>query len=194
MLTRQPLPREFYDRPAPEVARDLLGRLLLADSDEGIVGGLIVETEAYLAVGDPGCHAARSCTPRNQAMFGPPGQAYVYRIHRCVCLNVVTGPEGVPEAVLIRALQPLYGLDAMHRRRGQQAERQLCSGPGKLCQALAVTLEDHQADLTASRLWIEGEGQAGPVVNTTRIGLRADKGAELLLRYYLAANQYISKR
>lgn len=194
MLIRQPLPRDFYNRPAPEVARDLLGRLLVADSDEGLVGGLIVETEAYLATGDPGCHAARGCTPRNQAMFGPPGQAYVYRIHRCVCLNVVTGPAGVPEAVLIRALQPLYGLDAMHRRRGQQTERQLCSGPGKLCQALAVTLEDNQADLTASRLWIEGEGQAGPVVNTTRIGLRADKGAELLLRYYLAENQYISKR
>ena len=131
------LPREFFARSVHEVAPDLIGVTLLVDG----VGGTIVEVEAYDQE-DPAAHSFRGKTARNASMFGPPGHAYVYRsygIHWC--LNFVCEPEEVASAVLVRALEPVRGLDEMRRRRGLEDERLLCAGPGRLCQALGITRE-----------------------------------------------------
>src|SRR3989442_15747467 len=135
MTFRRMLKRDFFARSVHEVAPDLIGATLLVDG----VGGRIVEVEAYDQE-DPASHGHRGRTARNAAMFGPPGHAYVYRsygIHWC--LNLVCGEEGVPEAALIRALEPTHGVEVMRERRGLDEPRLLCAGPGRLCQQLAVT-------------------------------------------------------
>jgi DNA-3-methyladenine glycosylase len=191
-----PLPQAFYLQPTPLVARQLLGCLLIHDSPDGPVGGAIVETEAYLCADDPGCHAAVGRTRRNEPMFGPPGHAYIYQIHNRLCLNAVTAPEGVPEAILIRALEPTVGVDLMRRHRGREALKDLCSGPGKLTQALGLTLAHNRLPLTEPPLLIAAGGATdpSPIVRTTRVGLRHDKGADLPLRFYLTGNPFISRR
>jgi DNA-3-methyladenine glycosylase len=210
MPNLSPLPCDFYLQPTPQVARGLLGCLLVHETPEGVCSGVIVETEAYLALHDPGCHAANGRTRRNAVMFGPPGHAYVYRIHQVVCLNVVTAPEGVPEAVLIRALEPAAGVDLMRRRRGQEGLQDLCSGPGKLCQALGVTLEHNGTALTRPPLCLtsapvgavtDRDGSRSVtaptdlhITRTTRVGLRPERGADLPLRFYLTDNPFISRR
>lgn len=203
MPSTSPLPHSFYLQPTPDVARALLGCLLIHESPEGATGGIIVETEAYLAVDDPGCHAAIGRTRRNEVMFGPPGHAYVYSIHQCLCLNLVTAPEDVPEAVLLRALEPTLGLDLMRKRRGVEKLKDLCSGPGKLTRALGVTLADNGREVTAPPLYVQRtagfparSGLESPrsIVQTTRVGLRPEKGADLPLRFYLAGSPYISRR
>ncbi|MEN6643803.1 MAG: DNA-3-methyladenine glycosylase [Armatimonadia bacterium] len=189
------LRRSFYLQPTVDAARALLGHLLVHESPEGATGGIIVETEAYLSRGDPGCHASIGRTRRNEPMFGPPGRAYVYGIHQCVCLNLVTAPEGVPEAILIRALEPTNGIELMQQRRGLTRLQDLCSGPGKLTQALGVTLALNRADVTKPPLYVGAKVVASShVVATTRIGLRPEKGADLPLRYYFAENPYVSRR
>ena len=163
-----PLPRGFYDRHVVDVARELLGKLLVRTSRDGVTCGRIVEVEAYLAHDDPACHASRGRTPRNAAMFGPPGHAYVYSIHAKWCLNAVTQPEGEPSAVLIRAVEPLVGIELMRRRRGREKPLELARGPARLCQALDIDLRHNGLDLTKGRgLWIaedvtESVGQAVP--------------------------------
>ncbi|MCS6860544.1 MAG: DNA-3-methyladenine glycosylase [Abditibacteriales bacterium] len=188
------LPRAFYLPSAREVAPRLLGKLLLRRTPAGDAGGVIVETEAYLREGDPSNHAARGMTPRNRAMFGAPGIAYVYAIHQQHCLNAVTCEEGVAEAVLIRALQPALGIDLMRQRRQRNDLRDLCSGPGKLCQALAIDLSLNFTDLTDenSPLMICAGEDITDIVTTTRIGIRA--AADLPLRFYVRGNEFVSKR
>src|ERR1700730_9090274 len=139
----RPLKRGFFARSVHEVAPDLIGATLLVDG----VGGVIVEVEAYHHT-EPAAHSFNGPTPRNQVMFGPPGFAYVYRsygIHRCV--NFVCEEAGSASAVLIRALQPTHGIPAMRRRRGLHDERSLCSGPGKLCEALGITIKHSELPL-----------------------------------------------
>jgi len=192
-----PLPQSFYLQPTPQVARDLLGCLLIHETPEGPCGGLIVETEAYLCADDPACHAALGRTKRNAAMFGPPGHAYVYRIHQVFCLNLVTAPEGVAEAVLLRALEPTVGADLMRRRRGQHALKDLCSGPGKLCQALGITLVHNGLSVMQPPLYVSrvpASLRDAQVTQTTRVGIHPDKGAELPLRFYLGDSPFISRR
>jgi DNA-3-methyladenine glycosylase len=187
--------REFFLQPTTEVARQLLGQTLVCESTSGHAAGRIVETEAYLD-GDPGSHAWQRRTSRNAPMFGPPGTVYVYQIYGLYfCLNLVTQPEDIPEAVLIRALEPGAGLDLMRRRRGRAGRKDLCSGPGKLAQALGVDLRHNWGAITSPPLYLlRNEEPAGPISVGTRIGLSKGKGDEALLRFGLRDSEYLSRR
>jgi len=185
--------RAFYNRDTVVVARELLGSILVHMSPEGITAGKIVETEAYLQ-GDPACHASRGITRRNQVMFGPPGHAYVYFIYGMYhCFNVVSAPEGVGEAVLIRALEPVEGINLMRLRRKRERLEELCGGPAKLVQAMGILRSHNGTDLTRGPLFIKKSQKTGdPIVATTRIGIR--EGSCLPLRFYLKGNRFISKK
>ncbi|HEX7092005.1 MAG TPA: DNA-3-methyladenine glycosylase [Longimicrobiales bacterium] len=204
----RPLPPAFYARPADAVARDLLGAVLVSTTGGAPVSGRIVEVEAYLGPHDAASHAAERTgrTARNASMFGPPGIAYVYRIYGLHwCLNAVTGPEGYPAAVLIRALEPLEGIDVMRRRRGlrpagsdagrrrQGQDRGLTSGPARLAQALGIdgALDGHRLQ-DPPLVLAEGEGvdpsaiAVGPRIGVTR-------AADWPLRFYIRDNPWVSR-
>ncbi len=179
-----PLDRSFFDRSMLEVARELIGTTLLVDG----VGGIIVETEAY-DTSDPASHSFNGPTPRTAPMFGPYGHAYVYKIYGIHwCLNFVCQPGS---AVLIRALQPTHGLDAMAERRGGLAARQLCSGPGKLCQALGITIAQNALALDEPPFTILPATAAADIATGTRIGLT--KGVETQWRFVLRGSPFLSK-
>ncbi|MCL6610566.1 MAG: DNA-3-methyladenine glycosylase [Peptococcaceae bacterium] len=191
---RDILPRGFYGRDTARVARELLGKILVHHSAEGLAAGMIVETEAYIQ-GDPACHAFRGITPRNRAMFGPPGRAYIYftyGMHHC--FNVVTAAEGVGEAVLIRALEPLEGIDLMRKRRGRSRLRELCSGPARLVRAMGIEPGMYGHDLTREPLVIvRGAGiPEEKVAVTTRVGINV--AVHLPLRFYIRDNIFVSKK
>jgi DNA-3-methyladenine glycosylase len=183
----RPLPRRFYARPSPVLARALLGRLLVHDRADGRVSGRIVEVEAYRGERDPASHAYRGVTPRNRVMFGRAGHAYVYftyGMHHCV--NVVAGSEGVAEAVLVRALAPRHGVDLMRSRRGDVPWERLARGPGCVAAALGLDRKDDGADLVGGALWVSDLAPAREgrrIVATPRIGIRA--GVERRWRFVL---------
>src|SRR5271157_1798153 len=154
------LRREFYVRPAPVVARDLLGKILV----HGETSGRIVETEAYLGEGDGAAHSARGITPRTRVIFGPPGHAYVYFIYGMYdCLNLVAEPDGQPGCVLIRALEPVAGIETMQRRRpAAHTIRDLASGPGRLTLALGITRAQNGVDVTRGHLTVRTPRQQEP--------------------------------
>jgi DNA-3-methyladenine glycosylase len=177
----------FFARSVHEVAPALIGATLLVDG----AGGVIVEVEAYDHE-DPACHGFGGRTERNAAMFGPPGRAYVYRsygIHWC--LNFVCEPEGVASAVLIRAIEPTSGLEAMRARRGLDDERLLCAGPGRLCQALGLIRAHDHAPLDAPPFRVLPRPGPVPVVAGPRIGIT--KAADRPWRYGLAGSRFLSK-
>jgi DNA-3-methyladenine glycosylase len=180
----------FYARPVVEVARDLVGCVVR----HGETSGVIVETEAYHE-SEPACHAYVGVTARTSTLFGPPGRAYVYRsygIH--ALLNAVCESEGVGAAVLIRALEPRDGIELMRARRGVARDRLLCSGPGKLTQALDVELSDNRRDLMAGPIVIEErppEWCAVEIVADARIGIT--KAAELPWRFTAAGSPWVSR-
>ncbi len=193
-----PLPREFYLQGTLDAARGLLGAVVVRRLPSGeVLRGIIVETEAYLT-GDPACHAYRGKTARNAAMFGPPGHAYVYFTYGLhMMLNLVCAPEGVAEAVLIRALEPIQGVEAMRALRGGIVHtRQIANGPGKLAQALALTrLVHNELDVTdgGSELQVvPGSGEPFETVTRTRIGI--SQGMDLPWRFYIAGNANVSRR
>jgi DNA-3-methyladenine glycosylase len=170
-----------------EVAPELIGGLLLVDG----VGGIVVEVEAYDAE-DPAAHGFRGRTPRNASMFGPPGRAYVYRsygIHWC--LNLVCAEEGRAEAVLVRALEPTHGLDEMRRRRSLDADRLLCSGPGRLCRAIGITREHDGLALDEPPFELRAGEAPVEVAAGRRIGIT--RAAERPWRYVLAGSRYLSR-
>ncbi len=188
------LPRSFYIRDTVVVARDLLGRILVVDSAEGRTAVRIVETEAYLN-DDPACHASRGKTKRNATMFERGGCAYVYFTYGMhFALNFVTGPAGVGEAVLIRAGEPLEGIELMRERRGNVHDERLCAGPGNLTRALGLSAADDGESLTGRRIRVL-TGEPVPddmVVATTRIGISQAK--ELPWRFYVRDSRYVSRR
>jgi DNA-3-methyladenine glycosylase len=182
------LARDFFARSVHEVAPELVGAVLLVDG----AGGRIVEVEAYDA-GDPASHGYRGPTTRNRAMFGPPGHAYVYRSYGVHwCLNLVCGPIGTAEAALVRALEPLAGLERMRERRGLEAERLLCSGPGRLCQALGITGEHDGLPLDRPPFELLPPERGVEVARGPRVGIT--RAAELLWRYGLAGSPFVSRR
>jgi len=192
------LARSFYARPTLDVARDLLGKLLVHVRRGVRTSGIIVEVEAYIGESDPACHAAPGPTRRNVPLYGPPGRAYVYLnygIHALV--NVVTEAEGSPAAVLIRALDPLEGIPTMRRRRaqtmkGRLADHRLCQGPGNVTMAMGITLADNQADLEGDRLFVEDRGgPPPPVAWGPRIGIRV--GTDRPWRAYVPGNPSVSR-
>ncbi len=186
---RVALTTAFFARSPRAVARDLIGCEL---EHEG-VGGMIVETEAY-AQDEPACHAFVGRTGRTDVLFGPPGRAYVYLcygIHRM--FNIVAERDGIAAAVLVRALVPERGLELMRQRRGERPRRQLCSGPGKLCEALAIELGQTYAPVLEPPFAIAGRARGAPepeIVTGPRIGIK--KAAELPWRYCLAGSPYLS--
>jgi DNA-3-methyladenine glycosylase len=186
--------RGFFDRPVTEVARELLGMLLVRTDHEGRTVGRIVEVEAYLAQGDSACHAAKGRQRRNASMFGPPGRAYVYSIHARYCLNVVTEPQGVPSAVLIRAVEPLEGIPLMQARRGRRRLLDLARGPGRLCEAFAIDRHLDGSALNAdSPLWIAGDGlhvTADRIASSPRIGVTSAQ--HLPLRFFVDGSPFVS--
>ncbi len=184
----QRLEQDFFDRSVHEVARDLIGCRLFFDG----VGGTIVETESYER-DDPACHAYVGLTDRTEILFGPPGLAYVYLsygIHSL--LNFVCEPEGEAAAVLIRALEPTAGLEAMRERRGERPDGELCSGPGKLTEALGIGLELNGADLSHDPfLLLKPDGAAPAVVTGPRIGIT--KAVERPWRFSAAGSRFVSR-
>jgi DNA-3-methyladenine glycosylase len=183
----KPLKRAFFDRSVHEVAPDLIGATFLLNG----VGGLIVEVEAYHHT-DPAAHSYNGPTPRNRVMFGPAGFSYVYRsygIHWCV--NFVCEEEGSASAVLIRALQPTHGLATMRRRRGMDDERALCSGPGKLCEALGITIAHSELPLDKPPIALFARTEKPEIVAGIRIGIT--KAVELPWRYGLKGSKFLSK-
>jgi DNA-3-methyladenine glycosylase len=189
------LARSFFERPTLTVAKDLLGKVLVHRTRAGVAAGMIVETEAYIGEDDPACHAAPGPTTRNQPLYGPPGIAYVYLnygIHYLV--NAVTESEGAPAAVLIRALEPIDGIEVMTRRRRDgrsDIATNLCRGPGNLTQALGITLEENRLDLTSSRLAIEDRGLVPQrVAWGPRIGIR--HGTERPWRCWIEGHPCVS--
>ena len=197
------LPRRFYARPTLEVARDLLGKVLVHATPAGVTSGIIIEVEAYVGESDPACHAAPGPTKRNAPMYGPPGHAYVYLnygVHNLV--NVVTEPAGSPAAVLIRALEPVDGIDLMrrrrmrsrtvrHARRNRIADHLLCQGPGNVTHALGITLQDTGIDLLGDKLYIDNRGhRIENIVWSPRIGISV--GTEHQWRCYAGGHVGVS--
>jgi DNA-3-methyladenine glycosylase len=197
------LPRAFYDRPTLDVARDLVGKVLVHRRQGAVTSGVIVEAEAYIGEDDPACHAAPGRTRRNEPLYGPPGRSYVYLNYGIHCLvNVVTEPQHSPAAVLIRALDPLDGIATMRRRRAREAKgrrvarvslatHDLCRGPGNLTMAMGITLAENGLDLEGERLFVEdcassvGQLEWGP-----RIGIRV--GTERPWRVWAAGHPAVS--
>lgn len=192
-----PLRPAFYDRPTERVARDLLGCIIETAVDGIRCRARIVETEAYLGEHDPACHAAVGRTPRTEVLYGSPGLAYVYFVYGMHwCANAVTRRAGLPSAVLIRAAEPVEGIEVMRRRRGgQHADRDLTSGPGRLCQAMGISGDAHHG----RPLWVRGlrilNGPRMPrarVAVTPRIGVNV--AADWPLRFIVRDDPFVSAR
>lgn len=194
----QTLPQSFYLAPTTEVARRLLGQILVSRTPQGEASGVIVETEAYLGAGDKASHAyGHRRTPRTEQLFAPGGRAYVYLIYGLYhCMNVTTGDAAAAECVLIRALEPLNGVKLMEERRNTQKFHNLTSGPGRLCQALGIDRSFNGEPVNGSRLLIaQGrEVEEGEIAIAPRIGIDYAEDARLWpLRFYIRENRHVSR-
>jgi DNA-3-methyladenine glycosylase len=190
------LPRSFYEQTTVDVAKQLLGKYLVRRHPEGNVVGRVVETEAYIGPQDLACHASKGRTARTEVMFGPAGHAYVYFIYGFYnMLNLVTEVKGYPAAVLIRAAEPVDGIELMKTRRQNGALRNLASGPGKLCQAFAVDRSLNGADLHGNVLYLEDRGEPVPKFRATpRIGVDyAGKWKAKPYRFLVRDSEFVSK-
>jgi DNA-3-methyladenine glycosylase len=190
------LSTSFYDRDTEIVAREMLGTILECTTDRGRASGIIVETEAYIGEDDPACHAAVGRTRRTEPLYGRPGISYVYFVYGVHwCFNAVTRREGLPSAVLVRAIEPLDGLDLMRERRGPKVSVvNLTNGPGKLCAALGIDGKMNGLSLQRGPLVVrEGSSfNSAQIVTAKRIGIT--KAAEWPLRFYVRGNEFVSRR
>lgn len=191
------LPKSFYSRPTIDVAVDLIGKVLVRPLGPGHTAGMIVETEAYIGEDDLACHASRGRTPRTEVMFGQPGHAYVFVVYGLhSCLNAVTEREGYPAAVLIRAIEPVEGLELMRRNRQRVSrDSDIGSGPAKLCQAMAVDRSLNAVSLDSDELWLEDRDLApGEILASARIGVDyAGEYRDKPWRFFAAANPHVSR-
>lgn len=193
------LKTNFYHQPTLKVAKDLLGKFLVRKIGDKTLSGMIVETEAYFGFKDKASHASKGKTPRNAVMFDHGGLSYVYLIYGIYnCFNVTTEKIDFPAAVLIRALEPIEGINLMKKFRQTKVEKNLCAGPGKLCQALKITRDLSGLDLTKSKkLWLEDRGviiKPNQIAKAKRIGVDyAGEYAHKLWRFFLKNNKFVSK-
>ncbi|WP_308160704.1 MULTISPECIES: DNA-3-methyladenine glycosylase [unclassified Bacillus (in: firmicutes)] len=190
-----PLPEEFYVQPTLDLAKALLGCLLVKETNEGMTAGYIVETEAYIGPGDRAAHSYNNRrTARTEVMFQRSGLAYTYVMHRHCLFNVVSGGEENPEAVLIRALEPRDGLEIMKIRRGIEELSKLTNGPGKLTKSLGITMEDYGRPLTPPRLFIAKGFCPESISVGKRIGIETSGEArDYPWRFWVTNNQYVSR-
>ncbi|WP_316572470.1 DNA-3-methyladenine glycosylase [Neobacillus sp. YIM B06451] len=190
-----PLNREFFEQPTLTLARSLLGCILAKETAKGLAAGYIVETEAYIGPGDRAAHSyLNRRTKRTEVMFGESGRAYTYVMHTHCLVNVVSGGEGNPEAVLIRAVEPVCGEALMHERRGVDQTIKLTSGPGKLTKALGITMEDYGRKLTEPPLFIARGIVPDSISTGTRIGIgNSGEAKDYLWRFWITENPYVSK-
>jgi len=188
--------RSFYEQSTIDVAKQLLGKFLVRRHPEGKTVGRIVETEAYIGPQDLACHASKGRTARTEVMFGPAGHAYVYFIYGFYnMLNLVTEANDYPSAVLIRAVEPVNGIELMKNRRRIEALRNLSSGPGKLCQAFGIDRSLNGADLCGNLIFVEDRGEPAPKFRaTSRIGVDyAGKWKDKPYRFLIRGNEFVSK-
>jgi len=195
LVLKEKLSREFYTRATEKVAVELLGKILVHDTADGVIAGKIVETEAYLSTGDEASHSFSGKTKRNEAMFEEGGTVYTYisyGIH--YCFNVVTEEKGRGSAVLIRAIEPIEGISLMQKNRGVEDVFKLCKGPGNLCKAFGIGKEHNYKSLLDDEIYIVNQPKEmkKSIIQSERIGISRSK--ELLLRFYIKNSEFISRK
>lgn len=190
-----PLPEAFFEQPTLELAKGLLGCLLVKETNEGIAAGYIVETEAYMGPGDRAAHSYKNRrTPRTEVMFKRSGLAYTYLMHTHCLFNIVSGGEEKPEAVLIRALEPIYGIGLMIKRRGIEDQSKLTNGPGKLTKSLGISMEDYGRPLTIPPLYVAQGFCPESISAGKRIGIENSGDAkDYPWRFWVTKNKYVSR-
>lgn len=189
------LNKSFYLCDGLTLSRNLLGKVLCRKTGNDVLKARIVETEAYMGQGDKAAHASKGKTDRTAVLFEDGGKAYIYLIYGMYCcLNISANIENIPDCVLIRALEPLDGMDEMRKNRKTDKIYNLCSGPGKLCQALQLTKDDNATDLTGDCIWIEEDGFAvGEIAASKRINIDyAEEAIDFLWRFYIPDSPYLS--
>lgn len=194
---RQKLPRKFYLCDGLVAAEKLLGKILVHDSPEGLTAGRIVELEAYMGETDRGCHAyGGRRTARTEIMYAEGGRAYVYLIYGMYCcMNVIVNRENIPHCIFLRALEPVDGIDLMKQRRGTDNLKQLCSGPGKLCNAMGIDKSLYGEDLCGDRLWLEDDGYKPEIIRGRRINIDyAGEDAEKDWRFAVKGSKFLSAK
>jgi len=190
-----PLPLEFYSQSSLQLAEQLIGKLLIKETDEGIAAGYIVETEAYAGPEDRAAHSYNNRrTPRTEVMFGPAGYIYTYQMHTHCLVNVVAATVDVPQAVLIRGVEPFVGIELMRLRRSVKTDRELTNGPGKLCKALGITMDDYGHCATERPLWISEGKTFAEIATGPRIGIpNSGEAKDYPWRFYVSGHLNVSK-
>jgi DNA-3-methyladenine glycosylase len=188
------LQRKFFKRDCITVSKELLGKIVVHDSKQGTVSGRITEVEAYEAYTDPSAHSYKGKTERNKSLYLEGGHLYLFKIHRYICMDIVTGEKDEPSSVLLRSLEPLEGIDIIKKNRGKQKLIELTTGPGKLVQALGIEYKYDGYDICQpdSKIYIVDDGyEVEDIVQTTRVGI--SKAKDLKNRFYIKNSKYISK-
>lgn len=190
-----PRPKEFYNQPTLDLAKNLLGNILVHETDEGTSSGIIVETEAYLGEKDQAAHSFKNRrTKRTEIMFASPGHVYIYEMHTHTLVNVVGAEEGTPNAILIRAVEPLTGIELMLKRRPVDKRTNLTSGPGKLTKALGITKEHYGRTFFEPPLFIAAGDEPAEIEIGTRIGIdNSGEAKDYPYRFWVKDNPYVSR-